>query len=189
MPMCSYRVREKSFASSALSSDSSHHRRDRQSSRCGFHDERISTAWSVIDPDALRLEIPVDRLHTVLTAETGGFITAEGHKKTHRPVGIDPHSAGFDPSRHCMCALERLCPYTGTQPIGNIVGDLDCLVFILELDYESTGPKISSWAIRILLVTPVKIVGLTKYWPPPSSCGAAPPPNTHFAPSPFAMSM
>ena len=43
---------------------------DKHSSRCGFHDERISAARSVIDPDALRLEKPVDRLRAVLTTET-----------------------------------------------------------------------------------------------------------------------
>src|SRR5215510_11191946 len=59
----------------------------------------------------------------------------------------------------------------------------------LNLMTESTGPNTSSWAIRILLSTPVKIVGLTKYLPPPSSLPAGPPPRTQAAPSPLAMSI
>jgi hypothetical protein len=39
----------------------------------------------------------------------------------------------------------------------------------LNLITESTGPNTSSWAIRIRLFTPVKMVGFTKYLPPPSA--------------------
>ena len=59
----------------------------------------------------------------------------------------------------------------------------------LNLMTDSTGPNTSSCAMRILLSTPVKMVGLTKYLPPPSSLVAGPPPSTHLAPSPLAMSM
>ena len=50
---------------------------------------------------------------------------------------------------------------------------------------DSTGPNTSSCAIRMSLVTPVKMVGWTN-WPPRSW---RPPPSTQVAPSPFATSM
>src|SRR5579883_740678 len=58
----------------------------------------------------------------------------------------------------------------------------------LTLTTESTGPNTSSWAMRMRLSTSRKMVGLTKYRPPPSSFVAGPPPRTQRAPSALAMS-
>ncbi|MNV58534.1 hypothetical protein D3C71_1509140 [compost metagenome] len=52
---------------------------------------------------------------------------------------------------------------------------------------DSTGPKISSWAIFIALLTPSKIVGST--YVPPVSCRMRLPPATSLAPSVWPDSM
>ena len=52
-----------------------------------------------------------------------------------------------------------------------------------------TGPNTSSWAMRMRLFTPVKMVGSTNQPSPHSGREARDPPTATPAPSPLAMSM
>src|SRR5579885_765423 len=52
-----------------------------------LHDERIAAAGAVVDPDALRLQIAVDRFDTALAAKPGGLVAAERHREADRAIG------------------------------------------------------------------------------------------------------
>src|SRR5262245_29064509 len=99
-----------------------------------LHHEGVAAAGSVVDPNAFRLQIPLDRLCAILAAETGGLVAAEWHQEAHCPIGVHPHRAGLDAGGHRVRALDGLRPNAGAEAVCDVVGDLHRLFLVLELD-------------------------------------------------------
>src|SRR5262249_31447235 len=98
-----------------------------------LHHEGVAAAGSIVDPHALRLQIPLDRLCAILAAEAGRLVAAEWHQEAHRPVSVHPYRAGLDTGGHHVRALQRLRPNAGAEPVCDVVGYLHRLFLVLEL--------------------------------------------------------
>ena len=83
-------------------------------------------------------------------ADADFLVAAESRVRRVGVVAIGPHPAGLDVAAHAVGAGAVAGPYTGTQAIDRVVGDLQG-ASSLKVVTASTGPKISSWKMRILL--------------------------------------
>src|SRR5215470_15054567 len=106
-----------------------------------LYHEGVAAAGSVVDPNAFRLQIPLDRLCAILATETGGLVAAEWHQEAHRPIGVHPHRAGLDAGGHRVRALEGLRPNAGAESVCDVVGYLHRLFLVLELDDRQNGTE------------------------------------------------
>jgi hypothetical protein len=89
-------------------------------------------------------------------------------------VVVDPDHPGLDAARHPLALLAVPGPDRGAEAELGVVGELDRLGSESTVTIGSTGPKISSFMIRISWVTPVRTVGAMNLPGLPStSTGAA----------------
>src|SRR5262245_2955452 len=106
-----------------------------------LHDEGIAAAGAIVDPYALGLQVALDRLRAVLTAEARGLVAAERHGEAHGAIGVDPHGAGADALGYRGGALDRLRPDAGAEAVGDVVGDGDRFLLVFELDDGQHRPE------------------------------------------------
>ena len=66
-------------------------------------------------------------------------------------VAVGPHAVGLDAAAHAVGHVAVAAPHTGAQAVQRVVGNRQRFGLSLKVVTASTGPKISSWKMRILL--------------------------------------
>ena len=154
--------------------------------------ERVGNRSAGVDPDALDLKVLVDRVDAVLAADARILVASEWREEADLAVGVDPEAACLDALMPSAIRIARPMSRVQTpeaRPKRTSLAIASASASSLNLITESTGPKTSSWAMRIRLVTPAKIVGSMNQPLAHSGRVAAAPPSISVAPSFFAMSM
>ncbi len=89
----------------------------------GPHHEGVLNVVAQFAPDALGLQILVDRLDAVLPADAARLVAAERRIEGHRAVHVDPHRAGLELARDAVGAADVERPDAGGEAEGGAVGD------------------------------------------------------------------
>src|ERR1700733_6542040 len=145
---------------------------------CGIstQHERIWHLGRSTDPYALLLQVFVDGFLAALAANAAPLVATERRHETDGSIRVDPHRARAQLLRHSS-ARRILCVHTpAARPYTVSLAIAIASSSSSNGMTDRTGPKISSCAIRIWLLTPVKIVGSTNQPSPKRLLSAGPPP-------------
>jgi hypothetical protein len=102
----------------------------------------------------------VGQHHLVVLPAHARFLVAAERGVPGRVVAVGPHAAGLDGAAHAVRHVAVAAPHAGAQAVEGVIGQGQGFFLVLKVVTASTGPKISSWKMRILL-WPLKIVGCT----------------------------
>jgi hypothetical protein len=83
-----------------------------------------------------------------LAAEAGLLVAAERRRRVEAVVRVRPDDAGAQPLRHPEDARALLRPHAGREPYGVLFAFSTASSGVRNVSTESTGPKISSCAMR-----------------------------------------
>ena len=108
-------------------------------------------------------------MHTEFTAKPRLLVAAKGQCCIQQPVGVDPHRSRFQLPRNCVGFFHIACPDWPPSRTGCDSPSPQPGRYRRSSETASTGPKISSCAIFISLLTPRNIVGSINNPAPPSS--------------------
>src|SRR3954462_1205941 len=105
------------------------------------HHKRIAGLDPGIYPDALHLQVFVDRTLAILASYAAIFIATEWRHETHSPISVDPYRAGLDALRHADRSTHIASPHTRAEPKAHIVGNAHCVFLILERNDRQNRPE------------------------------------------------
>src|SRR5579864_4248088 len=83
----------------------------------------------------------LDRMRSKFTAEAGTLVTAEGQRRVHQTIRVDPHGARFQSPRDHVSFLDIACPDGGGQAVWIVIGALDDLIAVVKCQHRQDRPK------------------------------------------------
>src|SRR5207302_2027238 len=83
----------------------------------------------------------LDRVRSEFTAEAGTLVTAEGQRRVHQTICVDPHRARLQTSRDHVGFLDVARPDGCGQAVWIVIGALDDLIDVVKCQYRKDWPK------------------------------------------------
>jgi hypothetical protein len=126
----------------------------------GRRSEEPERLRAVADQQVLRLLVVVEHHLVVLATDAALLVAAERRVRRVDVVAVGPDAAGLDAAAEPVGGVDVARPDAGAQAVERVVRQLQRLVGVRNFVTATTGPKISSWKMRMRLC-PSKIVGCT----------------------------